>query len=176
MIYAVEQDVDCGDREAEWLEWHQNRSKRLLLVPGFRASQCFKSVLPTAAPYLTLHQVDSAAVFDSPEYKLCSEPDPASEWEGRYSNYRQHLFGGLGSTPDVLANSTLLMLEEARDIRLPAGISAGWLPGIGFDKSIGLCGFAVVRIVPLALTELAKSDQRVRIYRAVTDKIWETAE
>jgi len=80
MIYMVEMDMQLGEREAEWHDWYLAHIKVLLTVPGFRASQRFKSVLPAPAPYLALHQVDSGAVFDSPEYRAKGGPGSTGEW------------------------------------------------------------------------------------------------
>src|SRR5580704_11621241 len=74
VIYMVEMDMNLGDREAEWHAWYLAHIKVLLTVPGFRASQRFKAVLPCPAPYLALHQVDSGAIFDSAEYRACGGP------------------------------------------------------------------------------------------------------
>jgi hypothetical protein len=74
MIYMVEMDMNLGDREAEWHDWYIAHIKVLLTVPGFRASQRFKSLLPAPAPYLALHHVDSGAVFESPEYRAKGGP------------------------------------------------------------------------------------------------------
>ena len=77
MIYMVEMDMKLGDREAEWHAWYLAHIRVLLTVPGFRASQRFQSLLPCPAPYLALHQVDSGAIFESPEYRSRGGPGPA---------------------------------------------------------------------------------------------------
>src|SRR5712692_10175398 len=60
VIYMVEMDFPHPDREAEWNAWYLAHIRVLLTVPGFRASQRFKAIQATPAPYLALHEVASA--------------------------------------------------------------------------------------------------------------------
>lgn len=175
MIYMVEMDLDDPDREADWHEWYRDHIQTLLTVPGFRASQRLKSIVPSSVPFLALHQVDNFAVLDTPEFRSCGEPVSGGEWAARQVNCRGSRLEGLGSTPDVPAHCHLLVLDGARDVRVPAGISVGWLSNADPDRIDQLCGMAVVRIVPLPLVELAKIDSRVRVYRPITEKIWASA-
>src|ERR1700722_20972454 len=99
MIYMVEMDMRLDDREAEWHEWYLAHIKILLSVPGFRASQRFQSILPAPAPYLALHQVDSGALFDSPEYRSRGGPRSTGEWRGRPFNLGRNLVDGPARAP-----------------------------------------------------------------------------
>jgi hypothetical protein len=171
----VEMDMDVGEREAEWHEWYLAHIKTLLTVPGFRASQRFKALLPTPAPYLALHQVDSGAVFDSPEYRDRGGPASTGQWRDLHRNWRRNLLNGVDRTPDVPMTAHLVVLDNARDVSLPAGISVGWLTGIGLDSSVEHCGLAVVTFVPPALREIAEADPRVRIYQPISPKLRETS-
>jgi hypothetical protein len=172
MIYMVEMDMNLGDREAEWHAWYLAHIKVLLTVPGFRASQRFRSLLPCPAPYLALHQVDSGAIFDSPEYRGRGGPASTGDWRERHDNWRRNLLDGLAATPDVPANAHLLLLDGARDAVLPAGIAVAWTKGVGLDRSVGECGLAVIDD-PAALLTLAGRDPRVRLYRPISEKIRE---
>jgi hypothetical protein len=174
MIYMVEMDMKLGDREAEWHDWYLAHIKVLLTVPGFRASQRFKSLLPAPAPYLALHQVDSGAIFDSAEYRARGGPASTGEWRALHLNWRRDLLDGIGETPEVPANAALLRLENARDIALPAGISIAWTKVAGLDRDAIEFGLAVPDD-PAALLDLARGDERMRLYSPISEKIREVS-
>jgi hypothetical protein len=169
VIYMVEMDMNLGDREAEWHAWYLAHIKVLLTVPGFRASQRFKAVLPCPAPYLALHQVDSGAIFDSPEYRGRGGPGSTGDWRALHLNWRRNLLDGLAATPEVPESAHLLLLDDAR-AAAPAGVAIAWTKGVGLDSTVGECGFAVVEN-PAALLPLAGRDPRVRLYRPISEKI-----
>ena len=172
MIYMVEMDMNLGDREAEWHAWDLAHIKVLLTVPGFRASQRFKAVLPCPAPYLALHQVDSAAIFDSPEYRGRGGPASTGDWRALHQNWRRNLLDGLAATPEVPASKHLLRVENARDAALPAGIAIAWTKPVGLDRDTQEFGLAVLDD-PAPLLDLARRDTRVRLYRPISEKIGE---
>jgi hypothetical protein len=169
----VEMDMRLDDREAEWHEWYFAHIRVLLTVPGFRASQRFRSILPAPAPYLALHQVDSGAIFDSPEYRSRGGPGSPGDWRERHSNWRRNLLEGLGETPDVPADKYVLRLENARDVVLPAGISLIWTKAAGLDRDAQEFGFAVIDD-PEPFRDLAGRDPRVRLYKPISEKLRET--
>jgi hypothetical protein len=170
MIYMVEMDMSLGDREPEWHEWYIAHIKVLLTVPGFRASQRFRSLLPTPAPYLALHHVDSGAIFDSLEYRAKGGPASTGEWRALHSNWRRNLLEGLAEAPEVPADATLLRLENARDIALPDSIAPVWTSAVGLDCDATEFGFAVMDD-PAPLLDLARGDARLRLYRPISEKL-----
>ncbi len=170
----VEMDMRLDDREAEWHDWYLAHIKVLLTVPGFRASQRFQSLLPCPAPYLALHQVDSGAIFDSPEYRSRGGPGSTGEWRARHANWRRNLLDGLAETPDVPAGAHLLRLENARDLALPAGIALSWTKAVGLDRDAVEFGLAVIAD-PAPFLDLAGRDERLRLYRPISEKLRETA-
>ena len=172
MIYMVEMDMKLGDREAEWHAWYLAHIRVLLSVPGFRASQRFQSLLPCPAPYLALHQVDSGAIFDSAEYRSRGGPGSTGEWRALHLNWRRNLLEGLAETPDVAEGETLLRLENARDVALPDGIEVSWTKVAGLDSDAAEFGLAVIAD-PAPVMDLAKTDPRVRLYRPISEKLWE---
>jgi hypothetical protein len=172
VIYMVEMDMRLDDREAEWHAWYLAHIKVLLSVPGFRASQRFRSILPAPAPYLALHQVDSGTIFDSPEYRSRGGPSSTGAWRERHSNWRRNLLEGLAETPDVPAGAHLLRLENADDVALPAGIAVAWTRAVGLDRDADAFGLAVIDD-PAPLLELAHGDERVRLYRPISEKLRE---
>ena len=174
MIYMVEMDMKLGDREAEWHEWYSAHIKVLLTVPGFRASQRFKSLLPAPAPYLALHQVDSGTIFNSPEYRSRGGPGSTGEWRALHANWRRNLLEGLDASPDVPADKYVLRLENAHDVALPAAIAPFWAKTVGLDRDAQEFGLAVIDD-PEPLLDLARRDPRVRLYQPISEKLWETS-
>ena len=174
VIYMVEMDMRLDDREAEWHEWYLAHIKVLLTVPGFRASQRFRSILPCPAPYLALHQVDSAAIFDSAEYRSRGGPGSTGDWRARHSNWRRNLLEGLAETPDVPQTAHLLRLENARDVAVPTGIALTWTKAVGLDRDAQEFGLAIIDD-PAPLLDLARRDTRVRLYQPISEKLRETA-
>ena len=174
MIYMVEMDMRLDDREAEWHEWYLAHIKVLLTVPGFRASQRFRSILPAPAPYLALHQVDSGAIFDSPGYRSRGGPGSTGDWRERHSNWRRNLLEGLAETPDVPADKYVLRAENARDVTLPVRISLAWTKAVGLDRDAQEFGFAVIDD-PEPFRDLAQRDPRVRLYKPISEKLREIA-
>jgi hypothetical protein len=172
VIYMVEMDMRLDDREAEWHAWYLAHIKVLLSVPGFRASQRFQSLLPCPAPYLALHQVDSGAIFDSPEYRSRGGPGSTGEWRERHLNWRRNLLSGVDETPDVAADKFVLRLENARDASLPADLSVAWTTTAGLDRDAAEFGVAVIAD-PAPVFDLARRDDRVRLYRPISEKLRE---
>lgn len=174
VIYMVEMDMRLDDREAEWHEWYLAHIKVLLTVPGFRASQRFQSILPCPAPYLALHQVDSGAIFDSPAYRSRGGPGSTGDWRARHSNWRRNLLEGLAETPDVPRDKYVLRLENAHDVTLAPGIAPTWTKAVGLDRDAQEFGLAVIGD-PEPFLDLARRDDRVRLYRPISEKLREAA-
>jgi hypothetical protein len=170
MIYMVEMDFPHPERAAEWHAWYLAHIRVLLTVPGFSASQRFQATTTTPSPYLALHEVTSAALFDSPAYRARGGPASVGEWRSLQTNWHRNLLDGLAETPEVPNDAHLLVLRDARDAALPAGIAIHWLRGVGLDRTIGACGLAVVTD-PVSLLPLAERDERIRLYRPISGKI-----
>ena len=170
MIYMVEMDFQHPERAAEWHDWYLAHIRVLLTVPGFRASQRFQAISPNPAPYLALHEVASAAMFDSPAYRSRGGPGSVGEWRALQTNWHRNLLEGLEETPDVPAEAHLLLLREARDVALPAPTDTTWLRGVGLDRTIGELGLSVIGdLAPFQ--SLAERDSRVQLYRPISRKI-----
>ncbi len=174
MIYMVEMDFRHAEREAEWHAWYLAHIRVLLTVPGFRASQRFKAIVATPAPFLALHEVASAALFDSEAYRARGGPASTGEWRALQSNWQRNLLDGVEETPEVPPEAHVLVLQDARDAPLPGGIAVTWLRAVGLDRTIGECGLAVVSD-PAPLLGLARRDPRIRLYRPISEKIRATA-
>ena len=170
MIYMVEMDFRHPEREAEWHAWYLAHIRVLLTVPGFRASQRFKAILDGPSPYLALHEVASPALFESAEYRSRGGPASTGEWRALQTDWHRNLLEGIAQTPDVPADSHLVVLRDARDAGFPVDGSIAWLRGVGLDGTIDECGLAVVGD-PLPLLEIARRDKRLRLYRPISEKI-----
>ncbi len=170
MIYMVEMDFPHPERLQEWHAWYLAHIRVLLTVPGFRASQRFEAVVDTPSPYLALHEVESAALFDSTAYRSRGGPASTGEWRQLQTNWHRNLLEGLDQTPDVPAGGHILLLRDARDVKLPARIEVAWLRGVGLDRTLTECGLAVLHDSAPVL-DLARRDPRVRLYRPISEKI-----
>jgi hypothetical protein len=170
MIYMVEMDFPHPERLAEWHAWYLAHARVLLTVPGFRASQRFQAILPAAAPYLALHEVSGPEMFESAAYRSRGGPGSTGEWRQLQTNWRRNLLDGLEATPDVPADSHVLLLDGARDAALPRGVDVTWLRGIGLDRTVEECGLAVLHDTA-PLLDLGRRDPRVRLYRPISEKI-----
>jgi len=171
MIYMVEIDFRHPEREAEWHGWYMAHIGVLLSVPGFRASQRFQAVADgTPSPYLALHEVASADMFDSAAYRSRGGPASTGEWQQLQSDWHRNLLEGLEQTPDVPDEAYVLLLRDARDVGLPEPVEVHWLRGVGLDRTITECGLAVVRN-PVPFVSLSLRDRRIRLYRPISRKI-----
>ncbi len=170
VIYMVEMDFPHPEREAEWHEWYLAHIRVLLTVPGFHASQRFQAIVPTASPYLALHEVASAALFDSPAYRSRGGPGSVGEWRALQTNWHRNLLEGLEETPEVPPAAHLLLLRDARDMALTEPLSVSWLRGVGLDRTLAECGLAVLDD-PAGFIPLARREPRVRLYRPISEKI-----
>ena len=170
MIYMVEMDFPHPERLQEWHDWYLAHIRILLTVPGFRASQRFEAVVDTPSRYLALHEVASAALFESEAYRSRGGPASTGEWRQLQTNWHRNLLDGLDKTPDVPTGAYLLLLRDARDAKLPPGIAVSWLRGVGLDHTIEECGLVVLND-PAPVLDLARQDARVRLYRQISEKI-----
>jgi hypothetical protein len=72
----------------------------------------------------------------------------------------------------VPANATLLRLENARGIALPGDISSVWTKAVGLDRDAPEFGLAVIAD-PAPLLDPARGDQRLRLYRPISEQLRE---
>jgi hypothetical protein len=171
MIYLVEMAFRHPSREAEWNEWYFAHIGILLSMPGFRASQRLHAIVDNPSPYLGLHEVESAAFFDSPAYRNRGGPTSVGHWSALQSNWHRNLFEGLDETFEVPEDQFLLMLRDAPMVPpLPGGTVIHWLNGIGLDRTVIRCGLAIIAD-PTPLISLAERDDRVRLYRPIRGRM-----
>jgi hypothetical protein len=109
-------------------------------------------------------------MFESAAYRSRGGPASTGEWRQLQTNWRRNLLEGLDETPDVPADRHVLLLDEARNVKLPPGIGVTWLRGVGLDSTIKECGVAVLND-SAPLLDLTRQDPRVRVYRPISEKI-----
>jgi len=171
MIYMVEMDFPHPERLAEWHDWYLAHIRVLLTVAGFRASQRFEAVVGTHLRYLALHEVESAALFESEAYRSRGGPASTGEWRQLQTNWHRNLLAGLDETPDVPRDAYLLVLRDALGIpAVPGGLAISWLDAVGLDRTIERCGLAVLND-PAPVLDVASRGQRIRLCRPISEKI-----
>jgi hypothetical protein len=170
MIYMVEMDFPHPERLSEWHQWYLAHIRVLLTVPGFHASQRFQAITATSSPYLALHEVASPALFESAEYRARGGPASTGEWRDLQTNWHRNLLDGIDETPEVPQDRFLVVLRDACDAGFPVDAPISWLRGVGLDGTVDECGIAVVDD-PAPLVEIARRDERVRLYRPISEKI-----
>src|SRR5712692_6117844 len=101
MIYMVEMALLEPARRTEWDAWYVAHQRRLLSIPGIRASQRFEAIHAAESPFVALHELDSPEVFTGPTYRAKAGPGNTGEWQAKMGNWHRNLFDGLDHTPDV---------------------------------------------------------------------------
>lgn len=143
MIYMVEMALLDTARRAEWDAWYVAHQRRLLSIPGFRASQRFEAIHPVPSPFVALHEVVSADVFTSSLYRAQAGPTNTGEWQTKMNNWHRNLFA-LDQTPDVPTDARLVVVETEGAASLPADAPVAWMDAVGLDRSVSRRGLAVM--------------------------------
>jgi hypothetical protein len=141
MIYMVEMALLDTARRAEWDAWYVAHQHRLLTVPGFRASQRFEAIHAAAAPFVALHEVASADVFDAPAYRAKAGPANTGEWRTKMGHWHRNLFAGLDDTPEVPLDARLVVVEDGAGSIVPDAV---WMEAVGLDRSVRRRALAVM--------------------------------
>jgi hypothetical protein len=166
----VEMDFRNPAREADWHVWYLGHVARLIRsVPGFRASQRFRAITPTPSPWLALHDVASAAVFDSAEYRASGGPASTGEWQAQHTNWHRNLLSGIDNTPDVPLDAHLLFAEGDAKVPAPYAATLTRLEPAGLDRTSKGLGLAVIPAGRLTagLFDLAG----VRLFKPISPRI-----
>jgi hypothetical protein len=170
MLYMVEMDFRNPAREADWHVWYlQHIAKLIRTVPGFRASQRFRAITPTPSPWLAMHDVASAAVFQSAQYRASGGPAATGEWQAEHTNWYRNLFDGIDSTPEVAPDAHLLVSEGDAQVPGPVAASVMRLASVGLDRSSQSRGIAIIPAGRLTagMFDLAG----VRIFKPISPRI-----
>ena len=167
MIYMVEMALLDVARRAEWDAWYVAHQKRLLSIPGIRASQRFEAIHPAASPFVALHEVDSADVFTSPAYRAQAGPTNTGEWQAKMNNWHRNLFAR-HHTPDVPMDARLVVVDIDAAVAVPADASITWMDAVGLDRSVARRGLAVM---PPVLADRLAGAVGVRVLKPIGPRL-----
>jgi hypothetical protein len=157
MIYMVEMALIDVARRAEWDDWYLSHMKKLISIPGIKATQRFESLSPHLSPFIALHQVTGPDVFNSATYRAKAGPGGTGEWRERMNNWHRNLLSGIDQTPDVPMEGALVVVEEGGDVPIPVR----WMDSVGLDRSVRRRGLAVVASRVEAETLIGRPGVRV---------------
>lgn len=144
MIYIVECAFADPAREAAWNEFYdRDKLPTLLALPGFRASQRFRALADTPAPYLAVHSIRDAAVLDRADYRAVGGGTFVG-WGDLVTNWRRNLFTGMAAAPEVAADERLVMLDDPAKTGAATRADFAWLDIAGLDRTVARRGLAVV--------------------------------
>ena len=168
MIYMVEMALLEPARRAEWDVWYAAHQRRLLSIPGFRASQRFEAIHPVESPFVGLHEVDSAEIFSAPIYRSQAGPTNTGEWQTKMGNWHRNLFGGVEHSPDVSMDTRLVVVEEEGRSSLPDCAPVSWMEAVGLDRSVPRRGLLVM---PPAAADPLVGTTGLRVLRPIGPRL-----
>ena len=144
MIYTVECAFTDPAREEAWNAYYDDEKlPALLSLPGFRASQRFRAIMDTPAPYLAIHSIRDAAVLDQTVYRTVGGGGFGG-WDDLVVNWDRNLFTGLAAAPEVDAKDCLVMLDDPAAVHAAPGANFAWLDIAGLDRTTERRGLAIV--------------------------------
>jgi hypothetical protein len=168
VIYMVEMALLETGRRAEWDAWYVAHQRRLLTIPGFRASQRFEAVHAAASPFVALHEVDAPDVFTSPAYRSQAGPGNTGEWQDKMGNWHRNLFSGIDRTPDVTDDFRLVLVEDGAATPSLDGAAVRWMEAVGLDRSVARRGLAVI---PAAAAGRLDGVAGIRVLRPIGPRL-----
>jgi len=168
MIYMVEMALLDTGRRAEWDAWYAAHQRRLLSIPGFRASQRFEAIHAAESPFVALHEVDSPDIFASPPYQAKAGPGNTGEWQARMGNWHRNLFAGADHTPDVPMDARLVVVEAGSAPALPDHVPVEWMEAVGLDRSVGRRGLA---LLPPATADQLAGTPGIRVLKPIGPRL-----
>ncbi len=144
MIYMVECAFTVPAREAAWNAFYDaDKLPTLLALPGFRASQRFRAIMDMPAPYLAVHSIRDAAVFEQASYRAVGGGTFVG-WDELVTNWHRNLFTGMEAAPAVTAAERLVMLDDPSMAYTAPGADFTWLDIAGLDCTTARRGLAIV--------------------------------
>jgi len=144
MIYTVECAFTVPAREEAWNAYYGGEKLDILLsVPGFISSQRFRAITEVPAPYLAIHSVRDASVFEKNSYRDVGG-GTFGGWDDLVTNWDRNLFSGLAAMPEVGADQYLVMLDDPAAAGGMKGADFTWLDAAGLDRTTEHRGLAIV--------------------------------
>jgi hypothetical protein len=144
MLYVVEMDLPDRSQEVPWHRWYVSHIRKLLTVPGYNGAQRFRALAPSASPFLAIHDVAGADVFESTEYRAVGGPQGTGQWRELMTNWHRNLYAGRECMPTVGADEVLVLLDASEGIAASLAERVTWLESVGLDRSIERRGFVVL--------------------------------
>lgn len=169
MLYMVEMDLPDRSRETQWHAWYESHIRKLLSVDGYHGAQRFEALAACASPFLAIHDVDDANVFDSPGYHAVGGPAGTGEWRVLMTNWHRNLFAGVERMPRVGNDERLVLVDGGAVLSARLQACVTWLDNAGLDRSIERRGLTVLP-ADEAETGFAQT-HGVMLYRPISDKI-----
>ena len=163
MIYMVELALLEPARRVEWDSWYAAHQRKLLCIPGFRASQRFETIHPVESPFVALHEVDSPDIFTGSQYRTTGGPSNTGEWQVKMGHWRRNLFGA-PHTPDVPMDARLVVVEDGSAPTSQNYLSVQWMEAVGLDRSVTRRGLAVL---PPAQADLLVGTPGIRVLKPI---------
>lgn len=169
MIYTVECAFTDPARENAWNAYYDaEKLEALLSVPGFRASQRFRAIMDTPAPYLAIHSIRDTAVLEQEVYRNAGG-GAFGGWDDLVTNWDRNLFTGMETAPEISPEQVLVMLDDPAAASEAPGAKFTWLEFAGLDHTTDRRGLAIVDQetgVALAREKAAV----LRVFEPITDR------
>jgi hypothetical protein len=179
MLYIVEMAFSDPSKEDEWNDWYNvQKSLELLSVPGFNATQRFKTDADVSAPYMAIHSITSTDLYNREDYRK-GGGGSAAHWNDLQPNWTRRIFSGIDEMPGVDMSQVLVMVDIAPDDAPDLGLDILWTDGLDWetaasyrdaimlDSSVPHRGFAIVD--PATADALPKTPG-VNVYRPIYRK------
>ena len=165
MIYTVECAFTDPSREAEWNRHYSGEKlDNLLRLPGWRTSQRFRALTPTASPYFAMHTLRDERVLGR-QYASVGG-GVFGGWEGYITNWHRNLFAGIDEAPEVAPDSCLLVLQDRAAAGRFPDLDFAWMEACGLDRSVLRLGIAVADRA-IGGTLAAERPGAVRVYEPI---------
>jgi hypothetical protein len=177
MIYITEMDLADRTRRDDFHAHYRAQIANLQTVPGFMASQRFEAVIPTASPFVAVHDVIGPDLFASATYRQRGGRGSNGDWQALMTNWHRNLYEWPGPTPDVPPDGVLVFIDElphiaVAEIALLRSIDVSWLELAGLDRTIPSRALAMLDGgLASSAIDAAKSDGRVKVFRPITVKM-----
>jgi len=136
MLYMVELDLPHPALLDEWQAWYGEHLRVLLSIPGILSAQRFRSITPSASPFVAIYTIAGADVMTSPAYRAQAGPKSPGRWSELMTNWYRNVLDGLDCAPEVPPGGWLAIMDRrtAAAPPLPQGFIA--LRPVALDCSI----------------------------------------
>jgi hypothetical protein len=157
LVYVVACNFNCPDRERAWNEWYNGpKLAEMLAKPLFVSCQRFKAAaLDTEVSYLAVWEVESAAAFETTEYRsswgFAEWADCIVDWTRDLYRLEDDRAAGALACP---AGAMLQLVRiddqeagparEAREAIAHDAPDLAWGNPVGLDHSTSSVGFRVL--------------------------------